>query len=87
MKIKPKSNRINGIFNGRLRIVLQDLGYRYDTINAVLATSITSLPTLKNKISSLEGFRQAKEFDDLYTAFDRCSRLAIVKNLWNKLVG
>ncbi len=59
----------------RLRVILLDMGYRYDTINAVLAKKLSNLSNAKVKVDALDRFRQTEDFSNLYTAFERCSKL------------
>ncbi|NLL88709.1 MAG: glycine--tRNA ligase subunit beta [Firmicutes bacterium] len=62
-------------FAGRVRVNLLDQGYSYDTIDAVLALGLRSLPQLKAKIVALDQFREHDQFADFYIAFERCSRI------------
>lgn len=62
-------------FAGRVRVNLLEQGYSYDTIDAVLALGLHSLPQLKAKIVALDQFRATDQFADLYVAFERCSRI------------
>lgn len=63
-------------FNGRLKGILLDKGYRYDSVDAVLALGISNLPGIEKRIAVLEDFRKQAEFDDLHTAYERCINLA-----------
>lgn len=65
--------------SGRLRVMLLDKGYRYDTINAVLAQKLTNLSNAQAKVDALDRFRQTDGFSALYTAFERCLKLAAGK--------
>lgn len=61
---------------GRLRIVLLDKGYRYDSIDAVFAQGMIVIPSIVAKISALDQVRSEKEFNDIYTVYERCANLA-----------
>lgn len=64
-------------FSDRLRVILRNQGYRYDIIDAVLATGIDNLPAIQARVEELERIRQSDVFTNLYTAFERCSHLAL----------
>lgn len=63
-------------FTGRIKVNLLEQGYSYDTIDAVLALGLGSLPQVKAKIAALDQFRAHGEFADLYVAFERASKIA-----------
>jgi len=63
-------------FAGRIKVNLLEQGYTYDSVDAVLALGLGSLPRVKAKIEALDQFRASGDFADLYVAFDRSSRIA-----------
>jgi len=63
-------------FAGRVRVLMLDQGYRYDSIDAVLATGLTNLPGVKARIAALDQFRESTGFIAMHTAFTRCAKLA-----------
>lgn len=63
-------------FAGRIRVNLLEQGYSYDSIDAVLAVGLSSIPAVKAKIAALEQYRKESSFADLLTAFERCYKIA-----------
>lgn len=55
---------------------LLEQGYSYDSIDAVLAVGLSSIPAVKAKIAALEQYRKESSFADLLTAFERCYKIA-----------
>ncbi len=62
-------------FRQRLRAVLLDKGYRYDTIDAVLTVDPWVIPEAFARVDALETFRRKPEFTDLYTVLERAANL------------
>ncbi len=65
-----------GFLHGRLRVVLLDDGYRYDVVDAVLASNHSVIPDLRKRIDVLSDYRSNAQAEDLFTTFERCSNLA-----------
>lgn len=63
-------------FLQRLRYVLQEQGFRYDTIDAVLAHGGDSMMRLAQKASILTAKRETPEFTAYAQAFIRCLNLS-----------
>lgn len=67
---------LNDFFQQRLRYVLQEQGFRYDTIDAVLANDSDSLIRTAQKASVLAEKRETEEFIPYSQAFIRCLNLS-----------
>ncbi len=62
-------------FRQRLRAVLMDKGYRYDTVDAVLAANSWVVPEVFARVTELEAFRSKPDFMKLYTVLERAANL------------
>ncbi|MGB4430968.1 MAG: glycine--tRNA ligase subunit beta [Limnochordia bacterium] len=60
----------------RLRVILLEQDYSYDTIDAVLAGDDERIPSLERKVRALAEFREEEIFADLITGFERVANLA-----------
>jgi len=60
----------------RLRVILLEQGYSYDTIDAVLAAGDERIYSLERKVEALSAFRGDVLFADLITGFERVANLA-----------
>lgn len=63
-------------FVQRLKGLLADRGFAYDTVEAVLAPGIDDLYGAVQKVEALAGFRDDPAFGALLTAFNRANNLA-----------
>lgn len=69
-------NSLLEFFAGRIRVNLLEQGYSHDSIDAVTAVGLTSIPAVKAKIAVLDEFREDSTFSDLHTAFERSYKIA-----------
>jgi glycyl-tRNA synthetase beta chain len=60
----------------RLRGLMTDMGLRYDTVEAVLATGFDDIAGVYMRGRAVEEFRRGSEFEALLTAFTRASNLS-----------
>jgi len=69
---------VKEFFLGRVRGVLRERGYAYDTIDAVLASESDDLAEVAARCAALQDAREADPelFDDLAIAFRRAANLA-----------
>lgn len=67
---------LTDFFNARIKMLLQDRGYGYDTIDSVLATNEQVVSKIFAKAEAVESFRGSKEFELVQTAVERASNLA-----------
>lgn len=79
VKLEPLAEilpALHDFFLQRLRYVLQEQGFRYDTIDAVLANAGDSMTRTAKKASVLTGKRETPEFVPYAQAFIRCLNLS-----------
>jgi glycyl-tRNA synthetase beta chain len=79
VKLEPLAEIIPALhdfFLQRLRYVLQEQGFRYDTIDAVLSNAGDSMTRIGKKASVLSEKREAPEFTPYAQAFIRCLNLS-----------
>lgn len=62
-------------FKGRLQNQLIAQGFAYDTVDAVLATSIDDLVLVIEKIKAVQSFRENPEFEPISVAFKRIDNI------------
>jgi len=63
-------------FKQRLKGILSDRGYSYDTVEAVLASGYDDFRDVLLRAGALAGFRQDPDFNNLITAFNRANNLS-----------
>jgi glycyl-tRNA synthetase beta chain len=63
-------------FGQRLKGVLEERGYTYDTIDAVMATGNNNPNDIVLRVEALTGMRRHPAFKDLMTTFARANNLA-----------
>jgi glycyl-tRNA synthetase beta chain len=63
-------------FKQRIKGILDDRGYSYDTVDAVLTTGYDNLCDVVLRAGALADFRQEPDFADLLTAFIRANNLS-----------
>lgn len=79
VKLEPLAGTLPALhdfFLQRLRYVLQEQGFRYDTIDAVLANAGDSMTRTAQKVSVLSEKRETPEFTPYVQAFIRCLNLS-----------
>jgi len=81
-RIKAKLNQdetrkeVGEFFKQRIRNILADQGFRYDVVEAVLASGFDNLRSVQNRVEALADFMNRPEFAALVTAFTRAGNLA-----------
>jgi len=73
---EDKTQALVDFFLARLRVILLEQEYSYDTVDAVLAGRDERIPSLEKKVQALAGFRQEEAFANLLTGFERVANLA-----------
>lgn len=81
-KIQPKLSleqvreEVGQFFRQRIASILEEKGYSYDVVNAVLATGWEDPLDVYRRAQALSQFRQQAGFEALITAFNRAANLA-----------
>jgi glycyl-tRNA synthetase len=60
---------------GRLRVVLNDLGYRYDVVDAVLAEQSANPAAAAEAVKQLQAWVERKEWGTILPGYARCVRI------------
>ncbi|NMB02888.1 MAG: glycine--tRNA ligase subunit beta [Firmicutes bacterium] len=60
----------------RLRVLLQEQGYSYDVLDAVMASGDDRIPHVLKKVQAISQFKEDEHFSDLMTGFERVANLA-----------
>jgi len=69
-------NRVYSFFEQRIRNVLNDKGYRYDVIEAVVTCGYDNLTETLLRADALSTVKETEAFDKVLTAFTRANNLA-----------
>lgn len=70
------ADKVYRFFEQRVRNVLNDKGYRYDVIEAVIACGYDNLTETLMRAEAVNKIKNTDSFDKLLTAFTRCNNLA-----------
>lgn len=70
------ANALVDFLLARLRVLLQDQGYSYDVLDAVLALDDDRIPHILMKVQALAKFKEDEGYADLMTGFERVANLA-----------
>lgn len=73
---EDKAKALMDFLLARLRVILLEQEFSYDTVDAVLAAGDDRIPSLVRKVEALTQFRQGDAFSDLLTGFERVANLA-----------
>jgi len=60
---------------GRLRVVLNDLGYRYDVVDAVLAEQSANPAAAAEAVKQLQAWVERKDWETILPGYARCVRI------------
>jgi glycyl-tRNA synthetase len=60
---------------GRLRVVLSDLGYRYDVVDAVLAEQSANPAAAAEAVKELQGWVEREDWQTILPGYARCVRI------------
>lgn len=63
-------------FRARLRNLLLEEGFAYDTVDAVLAAGFDRLGEVRKRLAAVEEFKKTEACADLHTAYTRANNLA-----------
>jgi glycyl-tRNA synthetase len=61
--------------SGRLNVVLKDMGYRYDVVDAVLAAQSDNPPGSARAVKQLQSWVEREDWRTILPAFARCVRI------------
>lgn len=67
---------LDEFFRQRIRGILMDRGFAYDTVEAVLSAGSDDVLGAVQRAEALEGFRQQPAFEAVITAFNRANNLS-----------
>ena len=67
---------LQDFFGQRLRGILTDKGFGYDTVEAVLGAGLDDIYSVVQRAEALAAFREEDSFQGLLTAFNRANNLA-----------
>ena len=67
--------QILDFITGRLNVVLKDMGYKYDVVDAVLAEQSANPSAAANAVKQLEAWVKRKDWHEILPAFARCVRI------------
>ena len=74
MKAETRSQILDFI-TGRLRVVLNDLGYRYDVVDAVLAEQAANPAAAAEAVKQLQAWVEREDWDTILSGYARCVRI------------
>jgi glycyl-tRNA synthetase len=60
---------------GRLRVVLSDMGYRYDVVDAVLAEQAANPAAAAEAVKQLQAWVEREDWDTILPGYARCVRI------------
>jgi len=60
---------------GRLRVVLNDMGYRYDVVDAVLAEQSANPAAAAEAVKQLQAWVERKDWETILPGYARCVRI------------
>ncbi len=61
--------------SGRLKVVLNDLGYKYDVVDAILAAQSNNPAGAARAVKQLQAWVQRKDWETILDAYARCKRI------------
>lgn len=76
LTLKEVKEEVGEFFKQRLKGILDDRGFSYDTVDAVLTAGHDDLCDVLLRASALADFRREPDFTDLLTAFIRANNLS-----------
>ncbi|OPY57762.1 MAG: Glycine--tRNA ligase beta subunit [Pelotomaculum sp. PtaU1.Bin035] len=76
LSLAKVTEEVTEFFKQRLRGILEDRGFSYDTVEAVLASGYDDFSDAFLRAQALAGFRTNPAFGDLLTAFIRANNLS-----------
>ena len=68
-------SQILDFITGRLRVVLNDLGYRYDVVDAVLAEQAANPAAAAEAVKQLQAWVEREDWDTILSGYARCVRI------------
>jgi glycyl-tRNA synthetase len=68
-------NQVLEFVAGRLNVVLKDLGYKYDVVDAVLAEQSADPAASANAVKQFQAWVERKDWHEILPAFARCVRI------------
>jgi glycyl-tRNA synthetase len=68
-------NQILDFITGRLRVVLNEMGYRYDVVDAVLAEQSGNPARAAEAVKQLQTWVERQDWDTILPAYARCVRI------------
>ena len=78
----PPVNQISGFIKDRLKQTFTDRGFRYDLINAAIATDFSDICTLSDRLQNVSEISEEDFWSDLVTLVERTFNIS--KNLLNE---
>src|SRR6185295_1001041 len=74
---KEVQNQVLGFITGRLSVVLKDLGYKYDVVDAVLAEqrNAANPAAAAGAVKQLQAWVEREDWSTILPAFARCVRI------------
>ena len=75
-KVKELEDKIYSFFEQRVRNILTEKGYRYDSIEAIMSEGYDNLVETIKRAEALEEIKNTPQFSKLLTAFTRANNLA-----------
>ena len=67
--------QILDFITGRLRVVLSDMGYRYDVVDAVLAEQSANPAAAAEAVKQLQGWVEREDWGSILPGYARCVRI------------
>ena len=67
--------QILGFITGRLRVVLNDMGYRYDVVDAVLAEQSANPAAAAEAVKQLQAWVEREDWETILPGYARCVRI------------
>jgi glycyl-tRNA synthetase len=68
-------NQILDFLSGRLRVVLNDMGYRYDVVDAVLAQQSANPAASARAVKQLQAWVEREDWPTILSGYARCVRI------------
>jgi glycyl-tRNA synthetase beta chain len=69
--------KLNTFMKQRLSALLEERGYKFDEIDAVLEAGLTEIDDILNRLKALHDLRASKEFEPLSVAFKRGKNIVL----------
>jgi tetrameric-type glycyl-tRNA synthetase beta subunit len=67
--------KVKEFFRARLAVMLEERGYAYDLVDAVLSAGFDLISELPARLEALKAFRESEDFERVYPAFNRLLRI------------